>query len=163
MRGLGAGSLQGDLRFVWVLERMGCKVEVGKDAVAVRGPERLRGVEADMGDISDTMITLAAIAPFAEGPTTITGVGHTRHQETDRVAAVTRELKRLGVRVEERRDGLRIEPGEVRGGLVHTYDDHRVAMSFALVGLKVPGVRIENPSCVTKTLPGYFELLDALR
>lgn len=160
--GLGVGSSQGDLRFVEVLRRMGCEVEVGADFVEVRGPRRLRGMEADMNEISDTMITLAAIAPFADGPTTITNVAHTRHQETDRIAAVVTELGRLGVRVEERHDGLRVTPGEVRPALVHTYGDHRIAMAFSLVGLVVPGIRIQDPACVTKTLPEYFDLLGTL-
>lgn len=161
--GLGAGSLQGDLRFVEVLEEMGCSVEIGQDHVEVRGPGKLRGVEVDMNEISDTMITLSAIAPLAGGPTTITNIAHTRAQETDRISAVAAELRRLGVRVEERPDGLKVWPGPVGAGLVRTYGDHRVAMSFALVGLVTPGIRIQDPSCVTKTLPGYFELLDSLR
>jgi len=160
--GLGRASSQGDLRFLEVLSEMGCAVEVGEDAVEVRGPEdgRLRGVSVRMSDFSDTMMTLAVLAPFAEGPTTISGVAHTRHQESDRVGAVAAELSRLGVRVEESEDGLRIQPGPVRPREpVETYDDHRMAMAFALVGLAVPGVRVKNPACVAKTLPGYFELL----
>jgi 3-phosphoshikimate 1-carboxyvinyltransferase len=160
--GLGAFSSQGDLRFVEVLGEMGCDVEVGADYVEVRGPDQLRGVAVDMNEISDTMITLAAIAPFADGSTTITNIAHTRKQETDRIAAVATELGRLGVRVEERNDGLKIIPGEVEPNLVRTYGDHRMAMAFSLVGLVVPNIRIKNPSCVTKTLPEYFELLRSL-
>lgn len=162
--GLSRTSSQGDARFVEVLARMGCEVEVGEDAIEVRGPDggKLSGVEVDMNEISDTMITLSAIAPFASTPTTITNIAHTRHQETDRIAAVAAELSRLGVRVEERPDGLRITPGPVRPGLVRTYGDHRIAMAFALIGLKTPGIHIQDPSCVTKTLPEYFELLDSL-
>ena len=161
--GLGARSAQGDLRFVEVLAEMGCEVEVGEDFVEVRGPEKLRGVEVDMGAFSDTMMTLAAIAPFADGPTVIANVGHTRLQETDRVAAVATELARLGIEVQERRDGLRIVPGPVLGGLLRTYGDHRMAMAFSLVGLVVPGITIQDPACVTKTLPDFFDRLDALR
>jgi 3-phosphoshikimate 1-carboxyvinyltransferase len=161
--GLGRGSSQGDVGFVEVLRRMGCDVEVGDAFIEVRGPRRLRGVEVDMNDISDTMMTLSAIAPFAEGPTTITNVAHARLQETDRVAAVAAELGRLGVGVEERREGLKITPGKVGPGSVRTYGDHRMAMAFSLVGLKVPGIRIQDPACVTKTLPDYFERLEALR
>ena len=161
--GLGASSVQGDLAFVEVLEEMGCEVEIGPDHVEVRGPRKgLRGIVWDMNDISDTMITLAAIAPFASSPTVINNVAHTRAQETDRVAAVAKELTRLGVRVEEHQDGLTVTPGPVRPGMVHTYDDHRMAMAFSLLGLVVPGIRIQNPSCVTKTLPDYFERLEAL-
>ena len=115
-----------------------------------------------MNEISDTMVTLAAMAPFASTPTTITNVAHTRKQETDRIAAVSAELRRLGVEVEERHDGLRITPGEVKPALIHTYGDHRMAMAFSLVGLVVPGIRVEDPSCVTKTLPEYFKLLGSL-
>jgi 3-phosphoshikimate 1-carboxyvinyltransferase len=161
--GLGAGSMQGDMKFTEVLAGMGCEVQVSADRVSVRGPERLRGVEVDMNAFSDTMMTLAAIAPYAKGPTTIKNVEHTRHQETDRISAVVTELTRLGVRAEEWRDGLRIEPGPVHPALVRTYGDHRMAMAFAVTGLVTPGIRIKNPGCVTKTFPDYFHLLDSLR
>ena len=163
--GLGSGSSQGDLRFAGVLERMGCAVDLGVDRIEVRGPRRLRGVEADMGAFSDTMMTLAAIAPFASSPTVITNVGHTRHQETDRISAVATELARLGVGVEEWGDGLRISPGPLRPAVVETYGDHRMAMSFAVAGLAAPGptVTIADPGCVTKTFPGYFRALEGLR
>ncbi len=163
IQGLGAGSMQGDMRFTEVLEEMGCNVRIHADSVAVRGPERLRGVEVDINAFSDTMMTLAAIAPFATGPTTIKNVEHTRHQETDRISAVATELTRLGIRVEERRDGLRIEPGVVHPALVRTYGDHRMAMAFAVIGLATPGIRIQDPGCVTKTFPDYFERLGTLR
>jgi 3-phosphoshikimate 1-carboxyvinyltransferase len=161
--GIGSASSQGDLGFVEVLEEMGCEAEIGANYVEVRGPERLRGIEVDMNEISDTMITLAAIAPFASSPTIIKNVAHTRTQETDRIAAVARELTRLGVEVEENSDGLKITPGAVSPGTVRTYDDHRMAMAFSLLGLVVTGIRIQNPSCVTKTLPDYFQRLEALR
>lgn len=161
--GLGASSSQGDLGFVEVLAEMGCEAEIGANYIEVRGPERLRGVEVDMNEISDTMITLGAIAPFASSPTTIKNVAHTRTQETDRIAAVAQELTRLGIRVEEYPDGMKITPGPVSSGTVRTYDDHRMAMAFSLLGLVVPGIRIQNPSCVTKTLPDYFQRLEALR
>jgi 3-phosphoshikimate 1-carboxyvinyltransferase len=161
--GLGASSPQGDLRFAEVLQKMGCEVEIGEDRVEVRGPERLKGVDVDMNSFSDTMITLAAIAPFADGPTTIRNVEHTRHQETDRISAVATELARLGAKVQEQRDTIRIIPSQVRTASVHTYDDHRMAMGFAVTGLVASGIRIQNPACVTKTFPDYFRKLDALR
>ena len=161
--GLGAGSTQGDLRFAEVLGEMGCEVEVGEDHVEVRGPDRLRGVEVDMNAFSDTMITLSAIAPFASTPSLITNVEHTRYQETDRLSAVATELGRLGIAVEEGRDRLRITPGTIRPAVVQTYDDHRLAMAFAVTGLLAPGIRIQNPGCVTKTFPDYFERLESLR
>ncbi len=161
--GLGNNSSQGDLKFVGVLERMGCGVEIGRDFVEVMGPERLCGVEVDMNEFSDTMMTLAAIAPFATTPTIIKNVGHTRRQETDRISAVVTELARLGVRVSEERDGLRVEPGPVSGAAIETYGDHRMAMAFSITGLVAKGIRIRNPSCVTKTFPEYFRALDSLR
>jgi 3-phosphoshikimate 1-carboxyvinyltransferase len=109
-----------------------------------------------MGDISDTAQTLAALAPFADGPVTMRGLAHARLKETDRVAAVVTELRRLGAQVEERPDGMTIHPGPIHGGTVATYDDHRMAMSFALIGLRVPGIRIADPGCVAKTLPGLL-------
>lgn len=160
---LGDHSTQGDLRFTEVLQKMGCEVKLGPDSVEVRGPERLRGLEIDMNEFSDTMMTLAAIAPFAEGETTITNIEHTRHQETDRISAVATELTRLGVEVQETKSGLRIIPGTVGQGVVRTYDDHRMAMAFALVGSLSPGVWIRDPGCVTKTFPDFFQRLAGLR
>jgi 3-phosphoshikimate 1-carboxyvinyltransferase len=161
--GLGSGSPQGDLRFADVLRQMGCEVEISKDFVEVRGPERLRGVEVDMNAFSDTMITLSAIAPFAEGPTTIKNVGHTRLQETDRISAVATELRRLGVPADETPTSIRIIPQAVRPAVVETYGDHRMAMAFAVTGLVAPGIRIRDPGCVTKTFPDYFGRLESLR
>ncbi|MGB3635885.1 MAG: 3-phosphoshikimate 1-carboxyvinyltransferase [Rubrobacteraceae bacterium] len=159
---LGKHSTQGDLRFTEVLREMGCRVEVGPDFVEVQGPRRLRGIEVDMNEFSDTMMTLAAIAPFAEGPTTITNIEHTRHQETDRISAVATELNRLGIQVKESQSRIRIIPQPVKPGVVQTYDDHRMAMAFALVGLVSPGIEIKDPGCVTKTFPGYFQKLTEL-
>lgn len=161
--GLGADSLQGDLQFARVLEQMGAKVSIGADGTTVEGTPTLRGVTADLRDFSDTAQTLAVVAAFADGPTTITGIGFIRGKETDRIAAVTRELARLGVRVEERDDGLVVHPAPVHGGVVQTYDDHRMAMSFAVAGLRVAGVEIADPGCVAKTFPQFFAVLDTLR
>jgi 3-phosphoshikimate 1-carboxyvinyltransferase len=157
------GSLQGDVRFVNLLEQMGCEVPYSSDGLIVRGGRRLRGIDVDMNDISDTVMTLAAVACFADGPTTIRNVAHIRHKETDRIAALATELRKLGAGVEERHDGLTITPGPLRGCAVETYDDHRMAMSLALVGLKVPGVVIRNPGCVAKTYPGFWRDLELLR
>ncbi|MCS6802001.1 MAG: 3-phosphoshikimate 1-carboxyvinyltransferase [Chloroflexota bacterium] len=155
--GLSEASAQGDLRFVEVLERMGCRVERGAAGVTVRGPERLRGVDADFGAISDTALTLAAIAPFADSPVRVRGIAHARLQESDRVAAMATELRKLGVPVEEHPDGWTIAPAQPRGGEVDTYDDHRMAMSFAVLSLRTPGVVIRDPRCVAKTFPDFFE------
>lgn len=163
VEGLGRDSAQGDYRFLDILERMGCRVERGAAATGVWGPERLRGVEEEMSDFSDQAQTLAALAPFAGSPTTVRGIAHTRLQETDRVAAMVAELRRLGQEVEEYPDGLRITPAPVRPAAMHTYDDHRMAMAFALVGLRAPGIRLLDPACVAKTFPDYFSRLDQLR
>jgi 3-phosphoshikimate 1-carboxyvinyltransferase len=111
--------------------------------------------------MSDMTLTLAAIAPFARGPVTIRNVAHIRHQETDRIAAAMAELRRLGAQVDEHADGLTVYPGPLHGASVRTYDDHRMAMSFAVTGLRVPGVLIEHPGCVAKTFPDYFARLEA--
>lgn len=161
VEGLSEYALQGDIHFVDVLERMGCRVERNANSVTVHGG-LLRGVDVDMNAISDTAQTLAAVAVFAEGPTTIRHVAHMRLKETDRVAAVVTELRRLGIRADEHPDGLTIHPGPVQPTLVHTYDDHRMAMSFALIGLKVPGIRIADPDCTAKTYPEYFADLEKL-
>jgi 3-phosphoshikimate 1-carboxyvinyltransferase len=160
---LGASSPQGDLRFAGVLRDMGCRVEIASDFVEVQGPDHLRGVEVDMNAFSDTMITLSAIAPFAEGPTTITNVGHTRLQESDRLSAVATELTRLGVKTQTTSSSIRIIPNKIRPGVVRTYGDHRMVMAFAITGLVASGIRIRNPGCVTKTFPGYFGALESLR
>jgi 3-phosphoshikimate 1-carboxyvinyltransferase len=161
--GLGASSPQGDLRFAGVLRDMGCRVEIASDFVEVQGPDHLRGVEVDMNAFSDTMITLSAIAPFAEGPTTIKNVGHTRLQESDRLSAVATELTRLGVKTQTTSSFIRIIPNKIRPGVVRTYGDHRMAMAFAITGLVASGIRIRDPGCVTKTFPGYFGALESLR
>jgi 3-phosphoshikimate 1-carboxyvinyltransferase len=120
-------------------------------------------VEVDMADLSDVAQTLAVVAAFASSPTRVTGIGFIRHKETDRVGAVVRELNRLGVRAEEEPDGFVVHPGVPQPGAVATYDDHRMAMSFALLGLVRPGIAIQNPGCVSKTFPNYFQVLETLR
>ncbi|MDQ4044141.1 MAG: 3-phosphoshikimate 1-carboxyvinyltransferase [Chloroflexota bacterium] len=164
VEGLGTSALQGDLEFVRVLEAMGCTVEMTATATTVTGPTdgRLRGGEFDMGDISDTSQTLAGIAPFADGPVTFRGVAHNRVKETDRVGNVVRELRKLGQDVEEFEDGMTIYPRPVTPAVVETYNDHRMAMGFALTGLRSPGVVISNPACVTNTFPAFFEVLEGL-
>ncbi|MEJ7901419.1 MAG: 3-phosphoshikimate 1-carboxyvinyltransferase, partial [Thermomicrobiales bacterium] len=164
VEGLGVESLQGDLDFVYVLEEMGATVEIEDSYTSVRGPEggRLRGGDFDFGDISDTAQTLAAIAPFADGPVTIRGVAHNRIKETDRVSAVVTELRKLGQAVDEFEDGFTVHPHPITPAGIETYDDHRMAMSFAITGTKAPGVTILDPSCVAKTFPSYFQRLAEL-
>jgi len=161
--GLGDGLLQGDVRFVDVLERMGATVVRTEDTVTVTGPDRLMGVDVDMADISDTAQTLAAIAPFASTPTQVRGIGFIRAKETDRIRAVVTELTRLGIDARENPDGFTIPPGRPRPGTVQTYDDHRMAMSFAVMGLVTPGISIADAGCVAKTFPGFWRVLDTLR
>lgn len=156
VEGLTKSSLQGDVAFVDCLEQMGCHVERGTDSITVIG-DRLHGVDVDMNTISDTVQTLAVVALFADGPTTIRNVGHIRHKETDRITALATELRKLGAEVTERADGLTIYPGSLRAAEVETYKDHRMAMSFALAGLRAGGVRIKNPNCVDKTYPAFFD------
>jgi 3-phosphoshikimate 1-carboxyvinyltransferase len=132
-----------------------------QSSITVEG-RPLRGIDVDMNDISDTVQTLAVVALFADGPTTIRNVAHIRHKETDRIGDLARELRKLGASVEERADGLTITPGPLRGAAIDTYNDHRMAMSFALAGLRIPGVVIRNPGCNAKTYPHFFEDLKRL-
>jgi 3-phosphoshikimate 1-carboxyvinyltransferase len=155
-------SLQGDIRFLDLLADMGCRVERCSSGITVHG-RRLRGIDVDMNDISDTVMTLAAVACFAEGPTTIRNVAHIRHKETDRLAALAAELRRVGAGVEEFADGLTITPAPLHDAVIETYNDHRMAMSMALIGLRVPGIVIRNPGCVAKTYPDFFTDLEQLR
>lgn len=160
--GMTPNMLQGDVRFVELLQAMGCRVESCEAGMTVHGGE-LQGIEVDMNAISDTVMTLAAVALFAKSPTTIRNVAHIRHKETDRLTALAVELRKLGAVVEELSDGLRITPGPLQGATLDTYNDHRMAMSLALVGLKVPGVVIRNPGCVAKTYPVYWQDFARLR
>jgi len=162
VHGLGSRSLQGDLDFVRLLEKMGCRVRQTETETEVVGPAKLAGIEADMSSMSDTAQTIAAIAPFAQSPTRITGIGFIRRKETNRIAAVVTELQKLGIRAEEESDGFIVYPGKPRAGRVATYDDHRMAMSFSVLGLAAHGIEILNPSCVSKTFPEYFAELEKL-
>ncbi len=167
VEGLGTTTSQGDAAFADVLGAMGCVVRRGADWTEVDGPADgvLRGVTVDLADLSDTAPTLAAVAPFASTPTRMTGIGFIRHKESDRIGAVVRELRRLGVQADEEPDGMLVRPGgaNLAGTTVQTYDDHRLAMAFALVGLRVPGVVIADPGCVAKTFPRFWDVFDDLR
>ncbi len=164
VRGLSQDALQGDVKFAQCLAQMGCEVRYEAEGITVSG-RAAHGIDVDMNAISDTVQTLAPVALFAAGPTTIRGVGHIRHKETDRIGDLARELRKFGATVDELDDGLRIEPppaGQVRGATVETYHDHRMAMSLALPGLVVPGVVVLDPGCTAKTYPGYFDDLARL-
>ncbi|MBL8089344.1 MAG: 3-phosphoshikimate 1-carboxyvinyltransferase [Anaerolineales bacterium] len=157
-------SLQGDIKFLEILTQMGCVVGEKDNSLLVTCHSSLTGIDVDMRDIPDTAQTLAAVAPFADSPTRIRGIASARVKETDRVSATCTELQRLGVQVEEHEDGMTIYPcKDFQPAEIQTYNDHRMAMSFSLIGLRFDGVTIENPSCVSKTFPNYFEVLETLR
>ena len=160
IHGLTENALQGDVGFVRCLEKMGCEVEFGKNSISVSGPAK-HGINIDMADVSDTVQTLSAVALFVDGPTTVTNVAHNRVKETDRIGNLAIELRKFGVQVDEHPDGLTIHPAPLNGATIETYDDHRMAMSLSLVGLKQPGVKILNPGCVSKTYPNFFADLNA--
>ena len=162
IRNLAVDSVQGDAAFLELLERMGARLIRHPESVEVQGTGRFAGVDADMSAMPDMVPTLAALAPFATSPTRIRNVGFIRHHESDRLRALATELRRLGADVQELEDGLAIEPSALKPAAVETYDDHRIAMAFAVVGLKLPGVRIRNPGCVAKTYPNFFRDLAAL-
>ncbi len=155
-------SLQGDVEFLRILERMGCRTADAPEGIVLAPPAEgiFHGITVDMSACSDQAITLAAIAPFADAPTTITGIGHIRLQESDRIAGIATELARMGICCEERADSITVYPGSPKPSTVETYEDHRMAMGFALVGLRSPGIAISNPGCCRKTFEDYFTVLD---
>ncbi|MFJ2898648.1 3-phosphoshikimate 1-carboxyvinyltransferase [Streptomyces sp. NPDC087218] len=155
--GLGTDALQGDLRFVDVLRRMGAEVHVTKESTTVRSDGGLSGVTVNMRDISDTMPTLAALAPFASGPVRIEDVGNTRVKECDRLEACAQNLRRMDITAETGPDWIEIRPGTPRPTEIATHGDHRIVMSFAVAGLRVPGITFDDPGCVRKTFPGFHE------
>ena len=155
-------SRQGDKGFVSLLEQMGCRSKVSPEGVQVESSGTLNGIDIDLNAMPDVVQTLAVTALFAEGATTIKNVANLRLKECDRISATATELRKLGATVEEFPEGLRIGPGKTRGAAIDTYDDHRMAMSFALAGLRIPNVTINDPECVTKTFPDFFKTLESL-
>jgi 3-phosphoshikimate 1-carboxyvinyltransferase len=161
---ISRNSKQGDIAFLEILEQMGCTIQEVQNMIEVTGTGTLIGIDINLRDLPDTAQTLAVIAPFASSPTRIRGIASARVKETDRVHATCTELARLGVRVEEHEDGMTIYPcGEIMPAVIQTYNDHRMAMAFSLIGLRSDGVSIENPACVSKTFPNFFDVLDTLR
>jgi len=155
-----AVTQQPDIELLRVLERMGCTVVRGDRFVEVRGAARLRGgFSVSMKRWSDQTLTLAVLAVFADAPITMTDAAHIRHHECDRITAICRELGRLGIRVTEHPDGLTVYPGNPMPSTLDSHDDHRMAMSLALIGARAPGIRIKDPGCVSKTCPDYFDRL----
>lgn len=162
VKGVHRDSLQGDIRFLELLEEMGCILEETAEGIALTGPGdgNLKGITADMSACSDQAITLAAIAPYANSPVTITGIGHIRHQESDRIAAITENLTAMGIRCEEGESFVKIYPGTPCPATIKTHDDHRIAMGFSITGLLADGIVIEDPACCRKTFEDYFEVLE---
>jgi 3-phosphoshikimate 1-carboxyvinyltransferase len=164
VEGMSRRSNQGDIQFLDVLNKMGCTITENNNSIEVTGSAELKGLDIDMSDISDTAQTLAAVAPFAVSPTRIRGIASSRLKETDRVSAICTELRKIGVCTEELPDGMTIFPTQnFQPAVIQTYNDHRMAMAFSLIGLRIPGIFIENPDCVSKTFPKFFEVLETLR
>jgi 3-phosphoshikimate 1-carboxyvinyltransferase len=164
VEGVGRDSIQGDVRFTEVLERMGARVSVLPEAIEVSNPQRrLQGFDLDLNHIPDAAMTAAVLALFADGPSTLRNIASWRVKETDRLAAMAKELRKLGAAVEEGQDSLHVVPGKPKAGVaIDTYDDHRMAMSFSLVALGGVPVTINDPGCVAKTFPHYFEALKSI-
>ena len=162
VEGVSYASLQGDTAFLTILQKMGCTAEEREDGILLLPPSDgvFQGITVDMGACSDQAITLAAIAPYAQTPTTITGIGHIRFQECDRLTGIVTELQNLGIRCESTDSSVTIYPGTPKPGLVHTYEDHRMAMGFTLTGLRSEGIVIDNPACCRKTFETYFTVLE---
>lgn len=160
---LNRESLQGDVEFCDLLVRMGCELTESREGMSIKGPAKLRGIDCDMAHVSDTAQTLSAVALFAEGPTTIRGIAHNRHKETDRIGNLAIELRKFGAAVDEFEDGFTVHPPEsLTAATIETYDDHRMAMSLALPGLRIRGVKINDPGCTAKTYPNFFEDLTSI-
>lgn len=172
VKGTHAHSLQGDEKFLSVLDKLGCKIEDRSEGITVTGVECYPGIRINMKDFSDQALTMAAVAAFADSPTVIEDIGHIRMQESDRIAAIVTELTRLGIVCKEIDDGTGVEivPGTIQSGAmesettrfveIETYEDHRVAMAFTLIGLRVSGIVIKNPMCCRKTFENYFQVID---
>ena len=156
--------MQGDLKFIKLLEQLGCTIQETASGIEVIGAENgaIKGITVDMKDFSDQTMTLAALAPFAQSPVRIENIGHIRLQESDRIHATATELTRLGIQCEEEESAITIYPGTPKAGVVQTYDDHRIAMAFALIGLRAEGIEIANPMCCKKTFEEYFDVLEKL-
>lgn len=157
-------NTQGDVKFLEVLKQMGCKIEEKEEGILVEGPKKgfLQGIHINMNDFSDQTMTLSVLAPFCNSTVRIEGIAHIRLQESDRLHGIATELTRLGIKCEEEESAITIYPGKPHPGIVETYEDHRMAMAFSLIGLCTDGIVIDNPDCCRKTFENYFELLDAL-
>lgn len=159
--GINPESAQGEIGFVDILQKMGCTVRKGRNWIEVQGG-KLKGIGVDMNSMPDAVQTLAVVAAFATTPTVIKNIANLRIKETDRIAALAAELRKIGCKVDEFSDGLKVIPGRLGAATISTYNDHRMAMSFAVAGLAVKGIKIENPGCVSKTFPDFFGQLERL-
>ncbi len=163
VRHVNFDTMQGDIRLLKVLEQMGCMLEETPDGIRLTGPKgKLKGLEVDMNNFSDQALTLAVVAIYADSPVTITNIGHIRGQECDRIHAITENMNRLHIRCEEGEDWVKIYPGEPEPAKIETFEDHRVAMAFAMAGLRSGGIEILNPMCCRKTFEDYFTILNGL-
>lgn len=161
VKNINPSSKQGDIKFLEILKRMGCGVRKGKDFVEVKG-ESLKGIDVEMSNMPDIVPTLAVTSVFADGPTIIRNVANLKYKETDRLKALAFELRKIGANVEERQGGLAIKRKRLQKAVIETYNDHRMAMSFAIAGLAVNGIRIKNPNCVAKSFPDFWEKFNLL-
>jgi len=164
VKGVYFSSMQGDIKFLDILKKLGCAVDETVDGILVKGGNKgvYEGIDIDMNDCSDQAITLAVLAPFAGSPTVIRNIEHIKYQESNRIQAVLTELSKMGIKCAETDDGMIIYPGTPKPSIVETYGDHRMAMSFALIGLRVKGVKIADPSCTSKTFENYFDVFENL-
>lgn len=166
VKNVHSNSLQGDIKFLNVLQDMGCILTQEEEGVQIKGSglQSYQGIDISMKDFSDQTMTMAVLAPFAEGSTLIRNIGHIRFQESDRIKAILTELSGMGIDCEEvpQADGIRIMPGIIKESEVETYEDHRMAMAFTLIGLKTGKIMIRNPECCKKTFENYFELIESL-
>jgi 3-phosphoshikimate 1-carboxyvinyltransferase len=160
--GLTKDSCQGDVNFSKVLETMGCALKYEPDGITVSGGDRLQAVDIDMADMPDMVPTLAVVAAFAEGTTVIKNVAHLRSKESNRLTSVANELIKMGITARCSDDGLKVTGGQPRGAEIETYGDHRIAMSFAVAGLKAPGTFIRDEQCVGKSFPDFWEVFEEL-
>jgi len=166
VKGVHLDSMQGDIKFIKLLTNLGCTLKDTDYGIQLDPPElpMYPGIEVNMNDYSDQTMTMAVIASMADTPTTIHGIEHIRHQESDRLMAIITELNRLGIDAKEIEggDGIYIIPGPMHGAQIETYDDHRVAMAFTLIGFKIPNVEILNPMCCAKTFENYYQIIDSI-
>jgi len=164
VKGVHYSSMQGDLKYLDILKKLGCTINETGEGIILKGAEKgiYNGIDVDMNECSDQAITLAALAPFASSPTVIRNIQHIKYQETNRIHAVLTELSKMGIKCTENTDGIIIYPGKPQPAIIETYDDHRMAMAFSLIGLRTNGIKIANPSCTSKTFENYFDVFKRL-